>query len=52
MLDNGADINIKDKEYYTSLIYASKYGHTKITEILIANKADVNARIKGSYTSL
>lgn len=40
----GININIRDYYNSTPLHYASKYGHSKIVEILLARGADVNAR--------
>ena len=49
-LDNGADVNAKDIDGWTALIWASENGHTKIVEMLLDKGADVNA-ISGSSIS-
>ncbi len=41
-LTNGADIEYKDKDGYTSLMYASENGHLKTVEKLIELNANVN----------
>lgn len=46
LIDRGADVNAKDNEGFTALIYASGLGYTEIVKILIANGADINAKIK------
>jgi ankyrin repeat protein len=40
----GADVNAKDKYEWTPLHNAATQGHKKITELLIAKGADVNAK--------
>lgn len=44
LLDQGADINFKDKEGKTALHWACTYGHFKAVETLIYNGADIHAR--------
>lgn len=38
----GADINFKDKENYTALIYAAQLGYLEIVKLLVEAGADVN----------
>jgi ankyrin repeat protein len=38
----GADINFKDKENHTALIYAAQLGHLEIVKLLVEAGADVN----------
>ena len=49
LIAHGADVNvIEGGEYgWTPLIHASRYGHTKTAEVLIANGADVDLRDDG-----
>ena len=35
LLEKGANINIKDKNGYTPLMWACKYNHTEIIELLL-----------------
>ena len=44
---NGADVNAKAKDDYTPLHAAAKEGHKAVAELLLANKADVNAKGRG-----
>ena len=44
-LDAGADVNAKDEDGFTPLHYAAVTGRKEIAEILIAEGADVNAKI-------
>ncbi len=50
-LDNGEDINIRDKDGYTALILASINGYTKIAELLLENpeKTKINVNIKDNF---
>jgi len=40
----GADVNAKDEEEFTPLLYAAWDGHKEIAELLIAKGADVDAK--------
>ena len=44
-LATGTDVNAKDDWNSTPLPYAARGGHIEIAELLIANGADVNARV-------
>jgi len=44
-LDAGADVNAKDENGFTPLHYATLGGHKEIAELLIAEGADVNAKV-------
>jgi ankyrin repeat protein len=49
LLDNGADVNEKDKEGWTALM---KTDNRRIAESLIKHGADVNAKDKDGWTAL
>ena len=51
-LDGGADVNAKDGDGFTPLVFAVDKGHKEIVEILIAKGADVNAKDKLGWTPL
>jgi len=44
MIENGADINTKDKYNSTPLHRAADYGHLSVVEYLVNQKADINAK--------
>ncbi|MDP6527160.1 MAG: ankyrin repeat domain-containing protein, partial [Kiritimatiellia bacterium] len=51
----GADVNAKDKDMYrgaTPLHPAAALGHKEISELLIANGANVNVKNEAGYTPL
>ena len=49
LLDNGADINAKNRDGQTALHVAAKYGHDAIVSLLLDNGADIEAKnIDGS----
>ena len=48
----GADVNAKDEEEFTPLLYAAWDGHKEIAELLIANGADVNVKDVNGETPL
>ena len=57
MIENGADVNAKCSVYkytdgYTALMYASIRGYYEIVEILLDNKADINATTDLGRTAL
>jgi len=54
-LDKGVDVNAKDENDeagWTPLHRAAQKGHKEITELLIANGADVNAKEEDGWTPL
>ena len=51
-LDNGVDINTKDREGNTPLLMAASRGHTDCVELLIERKANVGAVNTRGNTSL
>lgn len=44
LLDKGADINAKDANGFTSLIWAAFMGHAKVVELLLDKGANANAK--------
>lgn len=50
LIQNHADVNVKDKDQWTPLLYASWKGYDKIAEMLIQNGADLNAKDKKGWT--
>jgi hypothetical protein len=52
LIDNGADVNAKDNDGWTALMYAAFSGYTETAEVLIDNGADVNAKDNDGLTAL
>ena len=52
LIDEGADVNAKNKYGSIALMIALEEGHKEICELLIANGADVNAKDKLERTVL
>ena len=48
LLDKGEDVNAKDKDSMTALMYAVMAGHTNIVYLLLDKGADVNVKAKGN----
>ena len=44
LIESGTDVNARDGEGSTPLIWASRYGHPQIVELLIAKGAFVDVR--------
>eukprot|EP00919_Chromeraceae_sp_WS-2016_P076936 GHVR01182052.1.p1 GENE.GHVR01182052.1~~GHVR01182052.1.p1 ORF type:complete len:116 (+),score=15.91 GHVR01182052.1:30-377(+) len=52
LIDKGADVNSRENDGYTPLIWASNRGHTDIARLLIDKGADVNSKDKDGTTPL
>ena len=52
LIDNGADLDIRNHDRNTPLHWAAVEGQKELVVILIAHGADVNARGKGGWTPL
>ena len=52
LLKVGADVNIRNKDGLTILMYAALYGYHEIVHILLAAGADVNRQDKNGETAL
>jgi ankyrin repeat protein len=48
LLDAGAEVDITDKDRWTSLHYAAWLGHDDVAKVLLAHGADVEARAAGN----
>ena len=48
----GVDVNAKDEDGGTPLLYATLSGHKEVAELLIAKGADVNAKNEDGHTPL
>ena len=46
LIENGANVNAKDKNGQTALMLASQNGYTEIVEYLAEHGADVGSRAK------
>lgn len=51
LLDNGADVNAKDRDGWAALIVATRTGHVDIVKILLERGADRNAKTKYGNTA-
>ena len=52
MIENGADINIKNDNSYTLLHYSADFCHLSIIEFLITKGVDIKAKTKNGSTPL
>ena len=51
LIEDGADINLKDSEGYTSLHCASANNNIELAEYLILKGANINAKITGNFNN-
>ena len=52
MLESGANVNIKDENDITALMYAARKNRSEVALSLINKGADINAKDKGGWTPL
>lgn len=52
LISRGADVNMKDQQGWTALMWASGKGDKEVVEVLISNGADVNLKGKTDMTAL
>ena len=52
LLEEGADVNAKDRYGGTALMSAARQGNTAIVQMLLDAGADINAKSKSGYTAL
>ena len=52
LVENGADVSVKNEKGSTPLHKAASGGHKEIVELLIAKGADVNAKLKNGLNPL
>jgi hypothetical protein len=52
LVENGANVNWRDEEGYTPMIWAAQHGHAPIVEYLTSRFASVNPTDRAGYTPL
>lgn len=52
LLEQGADVNVKDKNGWTALIYATTHSSLDVVKLMIEQGADVNAKDKAGKSAL
>jgi ankyrin repeat protein len=52
LLDEGADVNAKNKDGLTGLMHAAWKGHKEVVKLLLESGADVNAKDECGWTAL
>ena len=52
LLDRGADVDARNDDGWTALMYAAYKGHTACLTLLLNNRADVNLQRNGGWTAL
>lgn len=52
LIDNGADINLIDKNGCNALVYAFQEGHSHIADLLLKNGVNINSCSKGMVSVL
>jgi hypothetical protein len=52
LTESGANLNVRDEEGYTPLVWAAQHGNTRVADYLIAHGANLNPLDKGGYTPL
>jgi ankyrin repeat protein/acetyl esterase/lipase len=52
LISHGADVNAKEDNHQTALMWAAADGHLEVVDALIAAGADVNARLRSGFAPL
>jgi ankyrin repeat protein len=52
LLDQGADVNARDRHGQTALMLAAHAGHREVVEALVARRANVNMTAKYGLSAL
>lgn len=52
LLEAGADVNIADKDNWSTLFWASRYNNKDIIELLLAYGADIETQTDNGWTAL
>ena len=52
LIDAGADVNAKEEDGWTALMWASRYGRTETVNLLIDAGADINIKNELGWTAL
>jgi hypothetical protein len=52
LAESGANLNVKDEEGYTPLMWAAQHGNTRVAAYLIEHGANLNPMDRGGYTPL
>ncbi len=52
LIENGADVNVKDNNGETPLMAASAFSNCRVIKLLIEKGADVNAKDNGGWSAL
>lgn len=52
LIEKGADVNAKDNDGKTPLMFASAFDNSRVVKLLIGKGADVNAKDNGGWSAL
>ena len=51
LIKAGANVDNEEKNGWTALMFASKYGHEKVMKILLENGTNINSKEKNSLVN-